>query len=253
MKHSYDAIYLAPHLDDVVLSCGGQIYLQTQAGQNVLVVTIMAGDPPQRAMTSFAQQLHENWQLGGSVADARRAEDAAACAVLGAEYQHWDFLDCIYRLDAQTGTGHYESNEALFGTVHEADAQLVEALAERLRGLPRCGRLLAPLTVGNHVDHQIVHRAAATLPQERVAYYEDFPYAAVPGAREKALGADPDAWREEVIPLTPEALQAKIDAIAAYKSQISTLFSTLKNLNETTHAFTAMTGGERLWWRADSS
>lgn len=253
MKQSYDAIYLAPHLDDVVLSCGGQIYLQTQSGQDVLVLTIMAGDPPQQAMTSFAQQLHENWQLAGAVTAARRAEDAAACAALGAEYAHWDFPDCIYRLDPQTGAGYYESTQALFGAVHEADAQLVAMVAEQLRGLPRYGRLLAPLTIGNHVDHQIVHRAAATLPQDRVAYYEDYPYATLPGARERALGSDPDVWRAELILLTAEAVEAKIEAIAAYESQISTLFSTSKNLVDKTREFTAVTGGERLWWRVETA
>ena len=50
---SYDTIFLAPHLDDVVLSCGGQIFLETEAGNSVLVVTIMAGDPPQRTLTTF--------------------------------------------------------------------------------------------------------------------------------------------------------------------------------------------------------
>ena len=40
----YHAIYLAPHLDDAVLSCGGQIFERTARGENVLVVTVMAGD-----------------------------------------------------------------------------------------------------------------------------------------------------------------------------------------------------------------
>ncbi|MEZ4728018.1 MAG: PIG-L family deacetylase [Caldilineaceae bacterium] len=46
MPSVYDAIYLSPHLDDVALSCGGQIFGATRTGQRVLIVTITAGDPP---------------------------------------------------------------------------------------------------------------------------------------------------------------------------------------------------------------
>lgn len=249
----YAAIYLAPHLDDAVLSCGGQIFMQTQAGLAVLVVTIMAGDPPRQTMSPFAQLLHERWQLAGEVTATRRAEDAAACAILGAEVAHWDVPDCIYRQDPESGHGYYTSNEALFGVVHEADAELVEMLGKRLAALPGYGRLLAPLTVGNHVDHQIVHRAVSALPQHRIAYYEDYPYVAVPGALEKALRPDDPGWREECIPLTEAALQAKIAAVAAYESQVSTLFQSPSAMEEMVRRFAAERGGERIWWRVQTN
>ncbi len=41
----YAHIYIAPHLDDAVLSCGGQIAQHTATGARVLVVTICAGSP----------------------------------------------------------------------------------------------------------------------------------------------------------------------------------------------------------------
>jgi LmbE family N-acetylglucosaminyl deacetylase len=247
MMHIYDTIVLAPHLDDAVLSCGGQIYLQTTAGQTVLIVTIMAGDPPQQALTPFAQLLHERWELAGNITAGRRAEDAAACAILGADYQHWELPDCIYRFDPQTETGFYVSEESLFGAVHPSEEGLVASLAERLRGLPPHGRLLAPLTIGNHVDHQIVRRAVETLSHNHVAYYEDYPYAAVPGALQKVLDAGNLAWRPEVIPLSEEALRAKIKAIAAYTSQVGTFFRDSSDLESMIRAFNAVAGGERIW------
>ena len=64
MRTHYDAIYLAPHLDDAALSCGGQIYQLTAVGKQVLIVTIIAGDPPQNVVYSdFARELHERWEL----------------------------------------------------------------------------------------------------------------------------------------------------------------------------------------------
>lgn len=247
---TYDTILLAPHLDDAVLSCGGQIFLKTAADKPVLVITLMAGDPPQQTLTPFAQLLHERWQLAENATAERRAEDAAACAILGADYQHWDLPDCIYRFDPQTKTGFYGSEEALFGAVHPSEAALVASLGERLRDLPPHGRLLAPLTVGNHVDHQIVRRAVETLPPDHIAYYEDYPYAAVPGALEKALSAGDLTWRAEVIPLSEEALQAKIKAIAAYTSQVGTFFRDSSEMEKMIRAFNAVAGGERIWRRA---
>ena len=46
MTDFYPHVYLSPHLDDAVLSCGGLIHRQVVAGQRPLVVTIFAGTPP---------------------------------------------------------------------------------------------------------------------------------------------------------------------------------------------------------------
>ncbi|MCB0027388.1 MAG: PIG-L family deacetylase, partial [Anaerolineales bacterium] len=58
MTMPYDAIYLAPHLDDAVLSCGGQIFDRVQAGQKILVLTIMAGEPAAGQMNDYIASLH---------------------------------------------------------------------------------------------------------------------------------------------------------------------------------------------------
>ena len=52
-------VYLSPHLDDAVLSCGGMIHRQAQAGERVVVVTVCAGDPPPGPLSDFARSLHE--------------------------------------------------------------------------------------------------------------------------------------------------------------------------------------------------
>ncbi len=250
LRAEYHSIYLAPHLDDAVLSCGGQIYMQAQAGKTVLVVTVMAGDPPHESRTPFAQLLHDRWQLPGEATAGRRAEDAAACAALGADYWHWPVPDCIYRLDSQTGAAFYASNDDIFGSVHASEAGLVDDLARQLAGLPAHVHLFAPLTIGNHVDHQIVHSAAARLPQQAIAYYEDYPYAAVAGALQKTLEGSKAHWHSEIIPLTEEALQAKIRAISVFQSQVSTFWQDPRDLESMVRQFTEVTGGERIWWPA---
>src|SRR5688500_5967071 len=89
----YDWIYFSPHLDDVALSCGGQIYTATQAGERVLIVTVTAGDPV-APVSTYAASLHSRWKLVTDATQVRREEDLAACAILGADAIHWTVPDC---------------------------------------------------------------------------------------------------------------------------------------------------------------
>ena len=77
-------IYLSPHLDDAAFSCGGLIWEQVKAGETVEVWTICAGEPPEGELPPFARSLHDRWGTGGQTVARRRAEDQAACEVLGA-------------------------------------------------------------------------------------------------------------------------------------------------------------------------
>ncbi|MFQ5421191.1 MAG: PIG-L family deacetylase, partial [Anaerolineae bacterium] len=72
MKNFYDAIYLSPHLDDAALSCGGQIFTRTSAGESVLVVTVMAGDAPPGLSSPIVEELHGRWQLPEGTVARRR-------------------------------------------------------------------------------------------------------------------------------------------------------------------------------------
>lgn len=213
-------LYISPHLDDATLSCGGRIWQQARAGERVLVVTIFAGAPaPDAPLSPFAQEMHARWRLADAVA-ARREEDAAALALLGAEGTYWPYADCIYRRTAE-GCFLCDSEAALFGEVHPAEGALIAELAGRLRALAQeqRGTIYAPLAVGHHVDHQIARRAMQGLAG--VVYYEDYPYAAKPGSLEAAL--EGGQWQAELVALSQEALETKIAAIACYSSQFSTL------------------------------
>lgn len=256
---AYHAIYLSPHLDDVALSCGGQIYQQIRAGHDVLIVTLAAGWPESDILSDFAAFLHHAWGLSSSdkppaeavreVVQARRVEDALACERLGASFQHWTLPDCIYRRHPESGHPLYTSDAAIFGPVDPAEAPLVQELAEYLRGLPPAGRVVAPLAVGNHVDHQITRRAAEVAFGWALDYYEDYPYVQRrPEALAELLGDDA-AWHSEVIALEPAGLQARTAAVAAYQSQLPTLFGDTAQMERLITAQVQATGGERLWQR----
>lgn len=249
-----DFLYLSPHLDDAALSSGGGIFQQSRAGRSVLVVTFMAGDAPP-VLSAFAQELHDRWQLDLDAAAKRRREDEAACAILGADFLHLAFPDCVYRTHPHTGENMYRSREEIFGLVNPVELRETDGLLGVIMGemkrLPECGRVFIPLTIGNHVDHQLIRQAAERVfaPAQRL-YYEDYPYVQWHGFPPQVLG-DGQGWQSEVVGLDAAAIQARHQAIAAYISQIPTLFGTLDALAEQLPAHIAAKGGEWLWHKRD--
>jgi LmbE family N-acetylglucosaminyl deacetylase len=248
-----DAIYLSPHLDDVVLSCGGQIAQQTRLGKRVLVVTVCAGDPPPRSLASvFVQELHARWGVYDPVA-TRRAEDLASLAVLGAEALHLNVLDCIYRLGPQSGGPLYPDEEALFGAVAEQDKGLIEQIANQLRRLePLWGAAVyAPLSIGYHVDHQLARAAAERwgAPGGLLAYYEDYPYAEDPSEAGAGLV---DSLVPSLVWLDSLDMACKAAAVACHRSQLSTFFDGEAEMARRLAAFASLRAAgaglaERVW------
>ena len=248
MQPFYDAIYLSPHLDDVTLSCGGQVFQQTRAGKRVLIVTITAGDPPTAAVSDYAQSLHNRWEVVTDAVAVRRAEDYAANAILGADTLHWTLPDCIYRYHPATGAALYLSDPDIFGDVHPAELPLVNSLCDQMAALPAHHQLYVPLTIGHHVDHQLTRVAAeGAFAPSSLVYYEDYPYAQKPDALAGLIPAAHNGWQATVIALDEAAIQAKIAAIAAFASQFSTFFTDQADLEAQIRTFTTQTGGERVW------
>jgi len=55
-------LFLSPHLDDAVYSCGGTIHQLTSQGTPVQILTFMAGDPPTPLPdTPITRDLHRRW------------------------------------------------------------------------------------------------------------------------------------------------------------------------------------------------
>jgi LmbE family N-acetylglucosaminyl deacetylase len=247
----YRHVYVEPHFDDVALSCGGQVRLQSQAGEPVLVVTLFAGNPGRGAdVTAFAAGQHERWGGHDDPIAARRAEEEAALRALGADWLALGYHDAIYRGE------QYLSDHDLFGPVKPGDAGLVEAIAAELRSVGReqdGGTWYAPLGVGNHVDHQVGRDAARAAGLSTLLLYEDFPYAArqpiEPVARR--VGAVPDGATG-----IGEALETKIAAIGCYRSQMPTLFGDAERMAAAVRSFALARGDGRpaeRYWRLDLS
>lgn len=264
MAKIYQHIYLSPHYDDAALSCGGTIHRQTQAGKPVQVVTVCAAPPPTNtSFSSFAQETHIAWGAPIDVIALRRAEDEAAMEILGADYVRLAFTDCIYRGHSLYGPWFYNNNEQLFGEIHPDDNELVDQVVEALESqVSREENLTiyAPLTIGHHVDHQLVHAAAWQLNTRgwRVMFYEDYPYVDTQAYGNATLD-DTLVWlKHQQRPVQPKLqffseadLRAKIDSINAYASQIDMLFGNQMEAMESIRRYALQIGegqpAERFW------
>lgn len=255
---SVSHVYLSPHLDDAVLSCGGAIYHHATAGEPVQVITVFAGEYTGDKRSPFAQVQHDQWGNWSQIMALRRAEDKAALTLLGAEGRYLDHLDAVYRSDAN-GAWMYVNLKTLFGELHPADPLAgdgtVELADQFARIIPRDGRqvIYAPLAIGHHVDHQIIHMAARHLLAMgyRVVFYEDYPYAERPGVLESALTED-GGGRIETIPLEPADLMAKVSALRYYGTQMAVLFGGVEAMPNRVWAFAATRSpgtalAERIW------
>ncbi len=238
-------VFLSPHLDDVAISCAGLVWELTQQGDRVSIWSICAGKPPAGPLSPFAQSLHARWRAGSQAVHLRQAEDRRACQKMGAEPVYLDIPDCIYRTARKTGEHLYASEESLFGPLHPAEHRLVQRLARRLaRNLPPEAQLVAPLALGNHVDHQLT-RQAAEQSERSLCYYADYPYAAK--AAEELEILRQSGWQSRVWPISPPALQAWIAAVWEHQSQISTFWSGLEDVQDQILVYCQQMSGVRLW------
>ncbi len=248
-SHRPSVIYLSPHFDDVALSCGGSVAMDAEDGR-VTIVTVFAGRPPGE-LNSFAQFQHNRWGTSENTVDERRVEDAAAMIALNAQPRWLDFPDAIYRDDL------YLSDADLFGDVKSGDSATARRLSDALIELVeeiRPTRMYAPLSAGGHVDHRLARNAALASRRAglELFLYEDFPYAASDGAVERAI-ADLDRSTEPLYVDMTRVMSKRLAAIAAYSSQLTTIFRHYGTWDDVVRAYARRLSGdaggyaERFW------
>jgi len=176
IQQSYEHVYVSPHMDDAVMSCGGRIATQLSKGERVLVVTVFTGD------------VDEKKKPRGRALDPiinikkRRVEDEKAMERLGVDYLWLDYIDGIFRYKVPL------LRYGLHTRVMDKERTLCEALLNDIRKICMVAdnkRLFLALGAGQHVDHQIVFQAGIQLKnigekEFKILFYEDFPYVFFP-------------------------------------------------------------------------
>jgi LmbE family N-acetylglucosaminyl deacetylase len=253
-------LFLSPHFDDAVLSCGGTIHHLIAAGEPVEVRTVFAGTPHQIPDTPFIHELHLRWQEGAHPVQMRTQEDDEALRRIGAVASRMvTWPDCVYRI-ARNGLILYPDRDSIFGEIHPADfaGQFLPTIVFPAHDLPRV--IYAPLGAGHHVDHQIVRNWAVNLkeyyPWVALKFYEEYPYSEDAQAVDNALSFFQQVCpalqlKQETMTLTEADIQAKLTSIACYRSQISSFWNDNAHMESATRQSLLAVGqgipAERYW------
>jgi len=151
-------VVVSPHLDDGVLSVGAAMHAWSACGARVELLTVLACDPDS-AVATGGWDRRGGFATEGESARARREEDVAACAAVGATPVWLPF-----------GSVDYER--------HGTDDEVVEDTVSKL-GAPDL--VLVPGFPLSHPDHRwLVDRllASSAVALLRTAFYAEQPYTA---------------------------------------------------------------------------
>jgi hypothetical protein len=153
----YDAVWLSPHVYDALLSGAGRLLRAKAQGLKVLLVTAFGDERNDEASALFARLGFDSLSLG---------------------------LQAAHRRDPSYGsfTSRAFGSHASDVTCHQTLRRIAEDIGHRTKARD----VYAPLGVGGNVDHRLLHDAAArAFPvglAQNIFFFEDRPYALVPGA-----------------------------------------------------------------------
>ncbi len=206
------AVAVSPHLDDAVFSAGGTLAALRTAGWRVRVVTCFTASVADPSPFALSTQLDKGLDADVDYMALRRAEDAAALVLLGAEPVHLPLPEAPHR--------GYTNAPDLFAGQH-ADDGVAGPLREALA--PHVGTadlVLAPQAIGDHVDHRVVVDAVAALRPDAL-FWRDTPYVRRRPDAPAWLGVPPGVERAVQI---GAHLDTKAAAARCYATQLGFQF-----------------------------
>ena len=256
-------LFLSPHLDDAVLSCGGAMHRLALDGERVIIVTAMAGEPDEPLPDSpLLQVVRATWKDGQNPLPERRGEDAQAAVQVCAQVYHLALTESAFR-KTLCGAGDwialYPTDVSAIQGFNEADDARVILFETRLP-FAEVTTIYAPFGIDEHVDHQLVRDWALVLTGSHDApalkFYEEFPLARNRTAVQRAQGyyhlhLPAVALESEVVALSSANLEAKLRAMRCYRSLQHVLWNDMTEMERLTRDYMNLVGNgapaERFW------
>lgn len=166
VRPRYRAVFISPHLDDAVFSCGATIDHLVEEGKGPVLV-----------LNLFSRYLSEVKIRGVVLGDERYQEEANAAQFLGFESRNLGELDVSFRREPYKKLGNIfrppvDEDLAWLPTLR---ASVFAVLAEL-----DYDQLYVPLGIGWHVDHVLTYLLFEPWAQRpNLFYYEDAPYCCI--------------------------------------------------------------------------
>ena len=138
-------VFLSPHLDDAVVSCGGTIAKLIYQRENVLVATIYTKNPDIRKLP---KKLHKF-----AIYDQRKKEDKKALDRLSVDYKWLDLEERAYRMPVLKKPTDIFKIKLKEGLEQFSNIYKIHAVLDKLIEKYPKAKFYAPLAMGNHYDH----------------------------------------------------------------------------------------------------
>ncbi|MCI0348441.1 MAG: PIG-L family deacetylase [Acidobacteriales bacterium] len=257
-------LFLSPHLDDAVLSCGGVIHQLTQRGERVVIMTVMAGEPPDNLPdTPPVQAVKARWGAGHILVSTRRTEDIRAARRVGAKVVHLPLLECLFRT-ARSGDGTrtalYPKDDSPFSEYKKTDDARVLLLESQSCVREGVVTIYAPLCADHHIDHRLVRDWALVLTGAKNApvlkFYEEYPSIRNKMALNRVMLFYKQylpalSLTREMMTLTQADVTAKIQALRCYESHVQVLWQSLDEMEKSVGDYLLFCGegrpAEQFW------
>ncbi len=227
---------LSPHLDDAAFSLYLWLARWSSASLQLRVVNFFT-------VSSYAPRTPST--SPNVISDIRKREDRQALSLISTGIG----VECLDLLDAPLRLGIGVDRVCNPDAARLQDGLDADALGGELRKYFAQGLVLAPLGLGNHIDHLAVREAAISASAYRkLGFYEDLPYAAWTPVRalhnrisetEQRTGL---RLRPCVIRSDHAAISRKGRVIGKYQSQIGR-----RDASAIVRFASTYRGGERIW------
>lgn len=216
---------LSPHLDDAVFSLGLSLAAWSEWKLDVTVINFFT-------VSEFAPRCAS--KDAGVISALREREDRRALGSISQNIQ----IKSLGLLDAPLRRGLPVSS--VFTLKVEADE--VTVVEQRI-----AGTMIAPLGLGNHIDHLTVRDGAIRQEPKNLAFYEDLPYAAWSSdaaVRQCVQEVEEMSGRRlrPAILRRPHAIATKRRLAGLYRSQVDR-----EEANLIARFAANYGGGERIW------
>lgn len=227
-------VVIEPHMDDAILSVGGQLLLNKGTCKVTIVCIFGISN-----YTSY-MECDRAYLDTSLITKIRHDESLLAASKIGADFISLDFLDAPLRMQQSSAwTKEFIKTDIkkchAFITSHP-DPDLVGKVAaslDRIFKELKPDEIWFPLGLGDHVDHKTTRSACLELLSPGIAYkeclkvrlYEDLPYSSVAHrqliqAAFAGVGSKLEKNRVDI----SAVIQSKIDVCSVYLSQFKIEF-----------------------------